>query len=61
MNEAVIVEAVRTPFGRRGGRWADRRPDDLLADAIQGLLGRAGLPPGPVSYTHLTLPTKRIV
>jgi len=48
MNEAVIVEAVRTPFGRRGGRWADRRPDDLLADAIQGLLGRAGLPPGQV-------------
>lgn len=48
MNEAVIVEAVRTPFGRRGGRWADRRPDDLLADAIQGLLARAGLPPGRV-------------
>lgn len=48
MNEAVIVEAVRTPFGRRGGRWADRRPDDLLADAIQGLLARAGLPPGQV-------------
>ena len=23
MNEAVIVEAVRTPFGRRGGWWAD--------------------------------------
>ena len=53
MNEAVIVEAVRTPFGRRGGRWADRRPDDLLADAIQGLLGRAGLPPGQVEDLSL--------
>lgn len=35
MNEAVIVEAVRTPFGRRGGWWADKRPDDLLAEVIQ--------------------------
>ena len=48
MNEAVIVEAVRTPFGRRGGWWADRRPDDLMADVIQGLLGRTGLPAGQV-------------
>lgn len=46
MNEAVIVEAVRTPFGRRGGWWADKRPDDLLAEVIQGLLARAGLPGG---------------
>ncbi len=44
MNEAVIVEAVRTPFGRRGGWWADMRPDTLLAHTVQGLLGRAGLP-----------------
>lgn len=44
MNEAVIVEAVRTPFGRRGGRWADTRPDTLLAQTVQGLLARAGLP-----------------
>lgn len=44
MNEAVIVQAVRTPFGRRGGVWADTRPDDLLAGAVTGLLRRAGLP-----------------
>lgn len=44
MNEAVIVEAVRTPFGRRGGWWADTRPDTLLAQTVQGLLARAGLP-----------------
>ncbi len=48
MNEAVIVEAVRTPFGRRGGWWADTRPDDLLALTIQGVLARAGLPLGQV-------------
>ena len=44
MNEAVIVQAVRTPFGKRGGVWADTRPDDLLASAVTGLLRRAGLP-----------------
>ncbi|KOF55286.1 acetyl-CoA acetyltransferase, partial [Achromobacter sp. DMS1] len=44
MNEAVIVEAVRTPFGRHGGWWADTRPDALLARTVRGLLARAGLP-----------------
>ncbi|MBB1626513.1 thiolase family protein [Achromobacter sp. UMC71] len=48
MNEAVIVQAVRTPFGRRGGWWSDRRPDDLMADVILGVLGRAGLPASQV-------------
>lgn len=48
MNEAVIVEAVRTPFGRRGGWWADTRPDALLARTVRGLLARAGLPDGKV-------------
>ncbi|WMD21433.1 thiolase family protein [Achromobacter seleniivolatilans] len=44
MNQAVIVEAVRTPFGRRGGLWAETRPDTLLAQTVDGLLARAGLP-----------------
>ncbi|MDF2861277.1 MAG: acetyl-CoA acetyltransferase [Achromobacter mucicolens] len=44
MNQAVILEAVRTPFGRRGGWWAETRPDSLLADTVQALLARAGLP-----------------
>lgn len=44
MNEAVIVEAVRTPFGRRGGWWADTQPDTLLGQTVHALLARAGLP-----------------
>ncbi|OAE53046.1 acetyl-CoA acetyltransferase [Achromobacter xylosoxidans] len=44
MNQAVILDAVRTPFGRRGGWWAETRPDTLLADTVQALLVRAGLP-----------------
>jgi len=34
MNEAVIIEAVRTPFGRRGGALREQRPDTLLAHAL---------------------------
>jgi acetyl-CoA acetyltransferase family protein len=45
MSEAVIIEAVRTPFGRRGGALREQRPDSLLAHAIDGLIGRAGVDP----------------
>lgn len=48
MSEAVIVEALRTPFGRRGGALREVRPDALLALAIDGLLERAGMDPGKV-------------
>lgn len=42
--EPVILEAVRTPFGRRGGIHGATRPDSLLAGALQALVKRAGLP-----------------
>ena len=45
MNEAVIIEAVRTPFGRRGGALREYRPDALLAHVLDGLLARAGVDP----------------
>ncbi len=45
MAEAVILEAVRTPFGRRGGALREQRPDSLLAHAINGLLARSGVNP----------------
>jgi acetyl-CoA acyltransferase len=48
MPEAVILEAVRTPFGRRGGAHRDTRPDRLLALALRGLVDRAGLDPARV-------------
>jgi acetyl-CoA acyltransferase len=43
MHDAVILEAVRTPFGRRGGALREQRPDALLAHVIDGLLERAGI------------------
>ena len=48
MNEPVILEAVRTPFARRGGAFREKRPDTLLAHALRGLVGRAGIDPGQV-------------
>ena len=48
MNEAVIIDAVRTPFGRRGGALREYRPDALLAHVLDGLLARAGIDPRKV-------------
>jgi acetyl-CoA acyltransferase len=48
MAEPVLLEAVRTPFARRGGAYRDVRPDRLLAHALQGLVRRAGIDPGKV-------------
>ncbi|MCU0868034.1 MAG: thiolase family protein [Burkholderiales bacterium] len=44
MREAVILEAVRTPFGRRGGALREWRPDSLLAHVLDALVTRAGVP-----------------
>src|SRR5438094_8692309 len=45
MREAVIVGAVRTPIGKRGGALKDWRPDDLAAFALRSLVDRAGIEP----------------
>ncbi len=41
---AVILAAVRTPFGRRGGALRETRPDELLAHVLTGVLERIKLP-----------------
>ena len=43
--EAVIVEAVRTPIGRRNGRLKDWHPVDLQAQVLAALVQRTGLDP----------------
>ncbi len=40
MREAVIVDAVRTPVGRRGGRLKDWHPVDLMAQVLVVLVER---------------------
>jgi acetyl-CoA C-acetyltransferase len=46
--EAYIVDAVRTPVGRRGGALAGVHPADLGGHVIAALLARTGLDPGAV-------------
>jgi len=43
MPEGVIVEAVRTAIGRRGGKLSPVRPDDLMALTLQEVVRRAGI------------------
>ncbi len=48
MTDAVIVGAVRTAVGRRNGKLAGTRPDDLLADTVRALVERVGIDPSEV-------------
>jgi len=43
MPQAVLLEAVRTPFTRQDGFFREIRPDTLLAHALKGLTERAGI------------------
>lgn len=45
MREAVIVEGVRTPIGRKNGLLKDIRADDLAAEALKALIARTGIDP----------------
>lgn len=48
MGEAVIVEAVRTPIGKRNGWLSGMHPAKLLAVAQRAVVERAGIDPGDV-------------
>jgi acetyl-CoA acyltransferase len=48
MAEAVIVEAVRSPVGKRNGGLSGVHPGELSAQVLNGLAQRAGIDPGIV-------------
>jgi acetyl-CoA C-acetyltransferase len=48
MPDAFIVDAVRTPVGRRGGGLSDVQPADLAGHVLQVLLDRTGIDPAAV-------------
>lgn len=48
MATAVIVDAVRTPGGKRGGKLAGWHPVDLAAQVLKALAERNGLDPALV-------------
>lgn len=48
MAEAYIVDAVRSPVGKRGGSLAEIHPIDLGAHSLRALVERTGIDPGAV-------------
>ncbi len=48
MAEAYIIDAVRTPIGKRGGGLAAAHPADLGAHVIRALIDRTGVDPAAV-------------
>jgi acetyl-CoA acyltransferase len=52
MRDAVIVDAVRTPIGRRGGGLAAVHAVDLSAHVLNALVARTGIEPGLVEDVH---------
>ena len=48
MERAVIVEAVRTPIGKRNGILSGIHPVALLASCLEAVTARSGVDPGTV-------------
>jgi acetyl-CoA acyltransferase len=48
MHDAVIVDAVRTPIGKRGGSLSGVHPADLSAHVLAALTGRVGIDPAEI-------------
>src|SRR6266550_4806511 len=48
MPEAYIVDAVRTPVGKRGGGLSQVHPADLGAHVLRALVDRTGIDPSAV-------------
>src|SRR5436305_8049644 len=48
MPEAYIVDAVRTPVGKRGGGLSQVHPADLGAHVLRALVERTGIDPSAV-------------
>jgi 3-oxoadipyl-CoA thiolase len=44
MREVFLIDALRTPMGKFGGRLAAVRPDDLAAHAIRAIVERNSVP-----------------
>jgi acetyl-CoA acyltransferase len=47
-SDALIVDAVRSPIGRRNGTLSHIRGDELSAQVVNGLLGRHGVDPAEI-------------
>ncbi len=53
MSDALVLEAIRTPIGRRNGALAAVRAEELAAQALNGLVGRLDVDPGEVEDVQM--------
>src|SRR2546428_7202756 len=53
MPEALIVDAMRTPIGRKNGSLSTVRGDELAAQLLNGLITRHDLDPGEIEDVQL--------
>jgi acetyl-CoA acyltransferase len=53
MPDAYLVDAVRSPIGRRSGSLSDIRADELAAQVLNGLVGRVDLDPGEIEDVQM--------
>ena len=52
-SEALIVDAVRTPIGRRNGMLAGVRAEELAAQVLNGLVARLDVEPGEIEDVQM--------
>ena len=53
MADAYIVDAVRSPIGRKNGTLAKSRGDELAGQVLNALVARSGLDPGEIEDVQL--------
>ena len=53
VSDAFVVEAIRTPIGRRNGALAGVRAEELAAQALNGLVGRLDLDPAEIEDVQM--------
>jgi acetyl-CoA acyltransferase len=53
MRDAFVVDAVRSPIGRRNGALSTVRGDELAGQVLNGLVDGVGLEPGEVEDVQL--------
>jgi len=53
VTDALILDAVRSPIGRRGGVLSGIRGDELCGQVLNGLLARLDLDPGEIEDVQM--------
>jgi acetyl-CoA acetyltransferase family protein len=53
MTDALIIDAVRSPIGRRNGALSKLRGDELAGQVLNGLVGRLDLDPAEIEDVQM--------